>query len=89
MLNIKECVGIQVYKKDGKSLKTLHYIEPFPDVDCQGMKVGTIFIGEKNFNIKVGDKFQALYDLGQKYDNVTKQWSNIPILAEIQIIDKK
>ena len=39
--------------------------------------------------IKVGDKFQALYDVGQKYDNVTKQWSNIPILAEIQIIDKK
>lgn len=89
MLDIKECVGIQSYKKDGKTIRTIHYIEPFPTDECQGMKVGTIYLGTKDYKLKVGDKFQALYDCGQSYDQQSRKWVNIPVLADIQIVGNK
>ena len=53
------------------------------------MKAGTINIGSKDFKIKDGDKFQAIYDCGQSYDQETRKWVNIPVLADIKIVGNK
>lgn len=94
MLAIKHVVGIQSVevKKDNGVRKgtTIYFNEPFPDdaENIVGMKSGQLFT-YKNVDLKVGDTFQALYDLEQKWNSEKRVMEPCPVLAELRKVDTK
>lgn len=94
MLAIKHVVGIQTVevKKDDRvrTGTTIYFNEPFPD-DAEniiGMKSGQLFT-YMNVDLKVGDTFQALYDIGQRWNADKRVMVPCPILAELRKIENK
>lgn len=85
MIKIKECVGINTFtSKTGKKGTQIYYLEPFDQnmENALGMKTGEIFTYNE-VSLNVGDKFKAFYD------SFTFNGESRPVLAEIQIVDKK
>lgn len=94
MLNIKTCLGVKVTtSKDNRVYTEIYYSESFPDttpdgIVCVGVSVGVITT-TKTFAIKPGDKFKALYDVGEFWNAEKRCRESRPVLAEIQVLSSK
>lgn len=85
MIKTKECVGINTFtSKTGKKGTQIYFLEPFDQnmENALGMKAGEIFTYNE-VSLKVGDRFKAFYD------SFTFNGESRPVLAEIQVVEKK
>ncbi len=86
MIKTFECLGVQTFEKDDKVGKNIYYIEPFDEYEkgCVGMKCNHLFTYKQITIPKPGEKFRAYYSQGFDF----KTQNNIPVLEEIQIVNK-
>lgn len=89
MIVEREVIGIKVTQsKDGKTTYTnIHCACEFLDNKGTMGREVKVLTTTQTVNLVVGDKFKALYDIGQRWNAETRQFENVPILAEIVKVD--
>lgn len=90
MIPEREVIGIKTTQsKDGKITYTnIHCASDFTDDKGTIGREVKVLTTTQQVNLVVGDKFKALYDLGQRWNADTRQFENVPVLAEIVKISK-
>lgn len=90
MIPEREVIGIKTTQsKDGKTTYTnIHCASEFTDDKGTIGREVKVLTTTQHVNLVVGDKFKALYDLGQRWNADTRQFENVPVLAEIVKISK-
>lgn len=92
MIPEREVIGIKVNKveKDGKTTTytNIHCASAFTDETGTIGREVKVLTTTHEVNLVVGDRFKAYYDVGQRWNVNTRQFENVPVLAEIVKISK-
>lgn len=92
MIPEREVIGIKksTVKKDNKTITytNIHCAADFTDASGTIGREVKVLTTTQEVNLLVGDKFKALYDVGQRWNADTRQFENVPVLAEIVKISK-
>lgn len=92
MIPEREVIGIKVSQVEKNGKKTIytniHCASSFVDEKGTIGREVKVLTTTQEVNLVVGDRFKALYDVGQRWNADTHQFENVPVLAEIVKISK-